>query len=601
MLYFALSIDNADYEAVRKWLYQSIDEVAVLLCSGGKSIDISGFETFDPEHELKPYRIRLWGQVDWQKREWLIDLRIQDTKPLLIKGECKEIAKEYALRVIRLLKTAFNAKELTPEAPKEKSLTGQEVIGIKSDDDVTLKQLVELEDRAKRGDEFARAVLEQLAKNSGYPSYNEMMSYYGGIFEKAMKPLMDEYLDKEPGRRAVWEHIRISMKRDEILAAVLGRMTLGEIEPGLSDAVSAAVNRRSEELSKIEAPQNKCVSECGRRNILPNEINDKLDSNSQSIVRRIINATSSLPADITFYAFSILAVCLYWDKPEVLIPGIGINLLSGLVERMRHGNDPSDEEIREVVKRAVTTNEIQGLLQEDDFQRTIAKLMRRMRALLQESEWRIIEAIIRQSEQYSILRDELKTGQADILQKLDTLATKEEMRHFFNLILERLPSSQSQVNSVKSSNVNMGKMQYSRLPKTLEAFGKVDDLQEWLRIITSLARRLEKLPKRSRKLLSIIVERAESGGIYMNVSSREILNVSGLDAQELYEELKILEKYEFLRLTDDDVLTIQVFVPDTDGWWSIWDSLLEFCQEKSISFDELIVDLRFDYLDSAKM
>jgi len=90
-------------------------------------------------------------------------------------------------------------------------------------------------------------------------------------------------------------------------------------------------------------------------------------SAKQSALLRILKATTTLPARVTFYASALGAIALI---PAATMPpalaalagGVGINALSSILERVAKGETVTDEEIQRQVQAAIADSDIANLL-----------------------------------------------------------------------------------------------------------------------------------------------------------------------------------------------------------------------------------------------
>jgi hypothetical protein len=124
-----------------------------------------------------------------------------------------------------------------------------------------------------------------------------------------------------------------------------------------------------------------------------------------------------------------------------------------------------------------------------------------------------------------------------------------------------------------------------------------NELQEIVPDFIELIERLKKLPRRSRELLAIIVQRAkyeQFSGMY--VLATEIVNATGLSKQELVNEVAVLDRHGFACIEELQGLPI-VEINSANRNWLMWDTIQEFCLSQKMSVNELVVALNFDYFD----
>jgi len=117
--------------------------------------------------------------------------------------------------------------------------------------------------------------------------------------------------------------------------------------------------------------------------------------------------------------------------------------------------------------------------------------------------------------------------------------------------------------------------------------------------VESFANKLKKLPKEARKLLHIIFERSvesNRGFITFETPVVEIIKICKININIINENKVLLEKYRlcFFGIDFDGIEMISINDERTDG---LWKYLKDYCQAKSISLYDIIVDLRFDLLD----
>lgn len=153
------------------------------------------------------------------------------------------------------------------------------------------------------------------------------------------------------------------------------------------------------------------------------------ENGKQIALLRFLKATMTLPAQVTFYASALAAIALV---PGIALPpaltvlasGIGVNAISSILENIAKGQDIPDNEICRQIQEAIKTSQIDKLLTTDEFQRTIAKLVRRqdlMKYALEKREFAIVERLTDQYSEYKVLFSELRVQISDILLELQKL------------------------------------------------------------------------------------------------------------------------------------------------------------------------------------
>lgn len=128
----------------------------------------------------------------------------------------------------------------------------------------------------------------------------------------------------------------------------------------------------------------------------------------QSALLRILQATTTLPAQVTFYASALGAISLAagGNLPTSLATiaaGVGINALSSILERVALGDEVSDSEILEQVKTAIEESEIAEKLAVRDIQIMIARLFRQhdlLRSAIQNHEYIVLQRLTEQAQTY---------------------------------------------------------------------------------------------------------------------------------------------------------------------------------------------------------
>ena len=139
-------------------------------------------------------------------------------------------------------------------------------------------------------------------------------------------------------------------------------------------------------------------------------------SPKQSALLRLLKATTTLPAQITFYASALGAIALMagGNLPTglaTLAAGVGVNTLSSILERVARGDDIMDSEILEHIKAAVEDSHIAEKLAMRDTQILIARLFRRhdlLRSAIQSHEYVVLQRITEQAQSYEAFVSELR-------------------------------------------------------------------------------------------------------------------------------------------------------------------------------------------------
>lgn len=137
--------------------------------------------------------------------------------------------------------------------------------------------------------------------------------------------------------------------------------------------------------------------------------------NKRSALLRILKTTTTLPAQVTFYASALGAIALIAgaDLPAglgVLAAGVGVNTLSSILERVARGEEIPDSEILAQIKVAIEESRIAEELKLRDVQIMIAKLFQRhdlLKFTIQNQEYLILQRLAEQAKIYETFVNEL--------------------------------------------------------------------------------------------------------------------------------------------------------------------------------------------------
>jgi hypothetical protein len=157
---------------------------------------------------------------------------------------------------------------------------------------------------------------------------------------------------------------------------------------------------------------------------------------------RVLKATVTLPAQVTFYAAALGAIALI---PGVSLPpalatvagGVGVNILSGILERVARGEQISDARIRQQIKIAIDESHIAGKLADRDTQIMIARLFRRhdvLKFAIQNNEYVILQRLAEQADQYRAFVAELRGDISMIHAEVRKLATRQQSDEIIELL-----------------------------------------------------------------------------------------------------------------------------------------------------------------------
>ncbi|MCX7840315.1 MAG: hypothetical protein N2559_12810, partial [Anaerolineae bacterium] len=127
-------------------------------------------------------------------------------------------------------------------------------------------------------------------------------------------------------------------------------------------------------------------------------------SDKQAALLKILKATTTLPAQVTFYGAALAAIALIPGAQlppalAALASGVGMNALASLLERVARGQDVTDDEIRQAIEHAVRTSDIEQRLTQSEFQRALAQILREfdlVKFAIQNGEWTLAETLTTQ-------------------------------------------------------------------------------------------------------------------------------------------------------------------------------------------------------------
>jgi hypothetical protein len=132
------------------------------------------------------------------------------------------------------------------------------------------------------------------------------------------------------------------------------------------------------------------------------------------------------------------------------------------------------------------------------------------------------------------------------------------------------------------------------------------ELQESLKCIRWATERLQKLPVRTRQLLTVIVARLKrrrlSNDRYeydYSVLHKEIVEACQETDKEIIEHVTILDNYGLGYGDQDDEYpyTSYIHLRECPDGWFVWGDLKEFSRRSGVPLRALLVELRFDLLD----
>jgi WD40 repeat protein len=171
------------------------------------------------------------------------------------------------------------------------------------------------------------------------------------------------------------------------------------------------------------------------------DIHEKTQRN-RSALHHALRAIAGFPAQMLFYGTALLAIAAIGGvaMPEtglsLLATGVGINILSNMLERVSRG-ELTDDDIREQVRKAIEESNIATYLTIRENQVMLARLFRQIDILqfaVQEAEYDIALAIAEQSKQHRFLGSELGADLSLLEKQVRGLATREQADRIIELI-----------------------------------------------------------------------------------------------------------------------------------------------------------------------
>lgn len=131
---------------------------------------------------------------------------------------------------------------------------------------------------------------------------------------------------------------------------------------------------------------------------------------------RVLKTTTTLPAQVTFYASALGAIALLggFSLPAslaTLAGGVGVNVLSSILERVARGEEISDTEILDQIKEAIERSGIAEQLAIRDTQVMIARQFRKLDLLkfaIQNHEYVVLQRLTEQAQAYEAFVSELR-------------------------------------------------------------------------------------------------------------------------------------------------------------------------------------------------
>lgn len=164
--------------------------------------------------------------------------------------------------------------------------------------------------------------------------------------------------------------------------------------------------------------------------------------------------------------------------------------------------------------------------------------------------------------------------------------------------------------AIEDSITDSSAQKQPQTPKTLKRMSEVlrwgltsDEIAISLPELLSIIDRVQKLPIRTRQLLTIIVSRLTRrqlpGDRYRfdnRVPQMEIAEAANLSMEKVEGHMQIIERYK-LGLLDCEQACMTIILWECPSGWNVWGDFNEFCSITGIPLKGLLVDLRFDLLD----
>lgn len=211
-------------------------------------------------------------------------------------------------------------------------------------------------------------------------------------------------------------------------------------------------------------------------------MNAVTEQKRQSALIRVLKVTTSLSAQVTFYASALGATLLVprADLPSTLtalIGGVGVNALSNILERVARGESVPDEEILSRVLAAIDESRIAEQMANRDTQAMVAGLFRRADLLqnaIQQQEYILLKRLTDQAIQYETLITALRGD----IQKLATREQSEQILLFLQDLVQRLEKLNIPQMTALAKNIRPVPLQ--RPPRIQYFKGRENELEEVL-------------------------------------------------------------------------------------------------------------------------
>jgi len=223
----------------------------------------------------------------------------------------------------------------------------------------------------------------------------------------------------------------------------------------------------------------------------------------QSAFLKILRATLTLPAQVTFCAAALGAILLIpgIDLPPTLAivaGGVGVNALSSILERVARGEQVPDSQIRAQVQAAIEESCIAEKLGTRETQALIAKLFRQcdvIKFTIQSSEHEILQRLTRQASQYETLVAELRDDISIVHYEVQRLATRDQgeeivelqkaqlqaIAELKTLLMHRVPPDELKITQLSDSLPPRAQQQLVLAQCQAELDGDPSNWRGWLR------------------------------------------------------------------------------------------------------------------------
>jgi hypothetical protein len=132
---------------------------------------------------------------------------------------------------------------------------------------------------------------------------------------------------------------------------------------------------------------------------------------------RIIRVCATKSATMLVHASILGAIALATGMTlppplQFIAGGVGVNLISSLLDRLVWGENLSDSEMLQFVQKAIDASEITKSLKSNDFQRALGRLLRRLDLIqyaLKNNEISVARQLTEQFEKHETLFKELRS------------------------------------------------------------------------------------------------------------------------------------------------------------------------------------------------